>query len=95
MSRTVKVDVHHLTRVEGHGNILVRIKDGKLEEARWDVVETPRFFEVMFKGKDFRSVPLLAARICGICSISHCLTSLGATENAFGSAIPKTSAKVQ
>ncbi len=95
MSRTVKVDVHHVTRVEGHGNILVRIKDGKLEEARWDVVETPRFFEVMLKGKDFRSAPLLAARICGICSISHCLTSLGATENAFRLAIPETAAKVR
>jgi len=95
MSRQVTVDVRHLTRVEGHGNILVRIKDGKLEEARWDVVETPRFFEVMFKGKDFRSVPLLAARICGICSISHCLTSLAATENAFQLVIPKTAAKVR
>lgn len=95
MSRTVKVDVHHLTRVEGHGNIVVRIRDGKLEEARWDVVETPRFFEVMFKGKDFRSVPLLAARICGICSISHCLTSLGATENAFRLPVPKTAANVR
>jgi len=95
MSRQVTIDVRHLTRVEGHGNIVVRIKDGKLEEARWDVVETPRFFEVMLKGKDFSSAPLLAARICGICSISHCLTSLGATENAFGSAIPKTAAKVR
>jgi len=95
MSRQVTIDVRHLTRVEGHGNIVVRIKDGELEEARWDVVETPRFFEVMFKGKDFRSVPLLAARICGICSISHCLTSLGATENVFGLAIPETAAKVR
>jgi coenzyme F420-reducing hydrogenase alpha subunit len=95
MSRQVTIDVRHLTRVEGHGNILVRIKDGKLEEARWDVVETPRFFEVMFKGEDFRSVPLLAARICGICSISHCLTTLVATENAFQLAIPKTAAKVR
>jgi len=95
MSRQVKVDVHHLTRVEGHGNIRVRVKGGRLEEARWDVVETPRFFEVMFRGKDFRSVPLLAARICGICSISHCLTSLGATEDAFQLAIPKTAAKLR
>ena len=95
MCSQVNVKVHHLTRIEGHGDILVRVKDGRLEEARWDVVETPRFFEVMFKGKDFRSVPLLAARICGICSISHCLTALGATENAFRLAIPKTATKVR
>jgi sulfhydrogenase subunit alpha len=95
MNRHLKVEVHHLTRIEGHGDILVRVKNGRLEEARWDVVETPRFFEVMFKGKDFRSVPLLAARICGICSISHCLTGLKTTENAFGLAIPETAAKLR
>ena len=95
MCSQVNVKVRHLTRIEGHGDLLVRVKDGRLEEARWDVVETPRFFEVMFKGKDFRSVPLLAARICGICSISHCLTALGATENAFRLAIPKTATKVR
>ena len=39
------IDVHHLTRVEGHGNIHIRIKEGKLVEATWAVVETPRFFE--------------------------------------------------
>ena len=51
MKINLDVDVHHLTRVEGHGNIRVVVKEGELKEARWDVVETPRFFEVMLKGK--------------------------------------------
>ncbi len=80
----VDIDVRHLTRIEGHGNIVVRVADGELEEARWDVVETPRFFEVMLKGKHYSTAGILAARICGICSISHCLTALRATERAFG-----------
>ena len=80
----VNVDVHHLARVEGHGNIVVRIKGGRVEEAKWEVVETPRFFEVMLKGKHFTSAGILTARICGICSIGHCLASIRATENAFG-----------
>jgi coenzyme F420-reducing hydrogenase alpha subunit len=84
----LNVDVHHLTRVEGHGNIVVKVANGRLEEARWDVVETPRFFEVMFKGKHFTSAGILAARICGICSISHCLASLRATERAMGVDVP-------
>ena len=71
MKLDLKVDVHHLTRVEGHGNIKVRVKGGKIEEARWDVVETPRYFEVMLKNKHYTMAPLLASRICGICSISH------------------------
>jgi len=88
MKLNLNVDVHHLTRVEGHGNIHVRVKNGKLAEARWDVIETPRFFEVMLKGKDYTTAAILTARICGICSFSHALVSLRATEAAFGLEIP-------
>ena len=89
----LNVDVHHLTRVEGHGNIRVRVVDGKLTEARWDVVETPRFFEVMLKGKPYAMAGILTARICGICSIGHCLASVRATENAFGLTVPPADPK--
>ncbi len=95
MKINLNVDVHHLTRVEGHGNIKVRVTNGKLTEARWDVVETPRFFEVMLKGKHYTTAGILTARICGICSIGHCLASVRATENAFGIVIPEAGAKLR
>jgi sulfhydrogenase subunit alpha len=88
MKVNLGVDIHHLARVEGHGNIHVKITDGKVAEARWDVVETPRYFEVMLKGKHYSSAGILTARICGICSIGHCLASVRATEDAFGVQIP-------
>ncbi len=83
MKSTRTVDIHHLTRVEGHGNINIRIQDGKLEEARWEVVETPRFFEAMLVGKKWVNAPWISGRICGICSIGHTLASIRAVENAF------------
>jgi coenzyme F420-reducing hydrogenase alpha subunit len=95
MKIDLDVNVHHLTRVEGHGNILVKVRDGKVREARWDVVETPRFFEAMLKGKHYTSAGMLTARICGICSIGHCLATLRATEQAFGVTIPATAAKLR
>jgi len=73
----------------------VRVKNGKLEEARWDVVETPRFFEVMLKGKHYSTASALSSRICGICSIAHCIASLEATEDAFGITIPDVAAKLR
>ncbi len=91
----LNVDLHHLSRVEGHGDITVRVRDGRVEEARWEVVETPRFFEVMLKGKHFTSAGILTARICGICSIGHCLASVRATENAFGLTVPETAEKLR
>ncbi len=84
MKPTRTIDIHHVTRVEGHGNIRITIKDGRLEEARWEVVETPRFFEAMLVGKKWENAPLISGRICGICSIGHTLASIRAVENAFG-----------
>jgi coenzyme F420-reducing hydrogenase alpha subunit len=95
MKINLNVDVRHVARVEGHGNIRVVIKEGKLEEATWQVVETPRYFEVMLKGKHYSTAPILTARICGICSIGHCLASLRATERAFDVTIPEAASKLR
>jgi coenzyme F420-reducing hydrogenase alpha subunit len=95
MSTKLNIDVHHLTRVEGHGNIRIRVEGGKLREAVWEIVETPRFFEVMLKGRHYTSAGILTSRICGICSIGHCLASLRATETAFGITIPDAAKKLR
>lgn len=84
MNTTRTIEIHHLTRVEGHGNITIRINDGKVAEARWQVVETPRFFESMLQGKKWENAPWISGRICGICSIGHTLASIRAIERAFG-----------
>lgn len=76
------IDVHHVTRIEGHGNIKVSVSDGKIADCSWDVVETPRFFEAMLKGKKYDVVAPITSRICGICSVGHTLASVRATERA-------------
>ena len=78
------IDIKHLSRVEGHGNLKICIKNGIVKEARWEVVETARFFEKMLVGKKFNNLPFISSRICGICSISHNLTAIRAIENCFG-----------
>ncbi len=88
MKVSMNIDVHHLTRVEGHGNIHVTVADGKLVEAQWAVVETPRFFEAMLRGKPHELAPFLTSRICGICSIGHTLASLRAIERAMRVEVP-------
>jgi len=78
-----KVRVHYLTRVEGHGNIIVDVEpDGRVSTCRWEVPEAPRFFEAMVVGRDYQDVHHIVSRICGICAIGHQLASLQATEDA-------------
>jgi len=82
--KEITIDVHYLTRVEGHGNIKVNVRDGKIEECRWEVPEAPRFFEAMVVGRKWHELAHITSRICGICSIAHTFASLKATEAALG-----------
>lgn len=84
MSKNVKVNVEYLTRVEGHGNIVVNVKNGKLEECRLEIVESPRFFEGMLRGRSIFEAQHITSRICGICACGHTLASIQAAEDAIG-----------
>lgn len=83
-SKDVKIDVHYLTRVEGHGNIVVDVKNGKLAKCEFQVIESPRFFESMLVGRSIWEAQHLTSRICGICACGHSLASIKAGESALG-----------
>ncbi len=80
----INIDVKYLTRVEGHGNIVVNVKSGEVKDVRFDVVEAPRFFEAMLRGRRYDEAPIITCRICGICSVAHTSSSLRAVESALG-----------
>jgi len=82
MSKNININVHHVTRIEGHGNIVVNITDGKIEKCQWQVPEAPRFFEAMVRGRRYDDIQTIVSRICGICSISHSLVATRAVEDA-------------
>ena len=84
MKISCDIDIRQLTRVEGHGNIRIAIENGRVREAVWEVVETPRFFEAILVGKRYENAPYLCGRICGICSIGHTLAAIRAVETGFG-----------
>jgi len=91
----LQINVHHVTRVEGHGNIVIDMQSGQLKKARLEIVEPPRFFEAMMKGRSFHEAAIITSRICGICSLGHQMTSLKATEAALGLTISEQTLKLR
>jgi coenzyme F420-reducing hydrogenase alpha subunit len=79
---TLNVNVHHVTRVEGHGDIVVDVKNGEIKKCQFEVVEAPRFFEAFVRGRPYYELSHITSRICGICAVGHATASLRATEKA-------------
>jgi sulfhydrogenase subunit alpha len=82
MSRVIRVE--HLARVEGHGGITVELDGSRVGAVRFDVFEGLRLLEGLVKGRSYEDVSPIVSRICAICSVAHALTSIKATEAAFG-----------
>lgn len=79
-----RINVEHMARVEGHGDIRLVIEDGQVTCCEMAVVEPARLFEAMVAGRSFEEVPYIASRVCGICSSSHVVTDIRAIERVFG-----------
>ena len=76
--------IEHLARVEGHGGITVELEGDTVTNVRFDIFEGSRLLEPLVKGKRYDEVAPVLSRICSICSAAHTVTSLKATEAAFG-----------
>jgi coenzyme F420-reducing hydrogenase alpha subunit len=84
MSETREIRTDYLARVEGEGAMLVRIRDGALEEVQFKIFEPPRFFEALLRGRQFTEAPDITARICGICPMAYITSACNAMEALCG-----------
>lgn len=82
MKKDLNIKIHEITRVEGHGNIVIDVKKGRIKELKMEIIESPRFFEAMLRGRRYNEAQHIMSRICGICAVSHTSASLKAIESA-------------
>jgi len=94
-SKSMDVRVDYVTRVEGHGNIVATVRDGELVDTKFEITESPRFFEAMLRGRSWKDAMFLTTRICGICACGHGTASLRATEDAMGIAISEQTERLR
>ncbi len=88
MGQTIQIDP--VTRVEGHGKVVLQLDEqGRVDDARFCIKEF-RGFEKMCQGALAETLPVMTSRICGICPVSHHLSSVKAVEDCFGAVVPPT-----
>lgn len=82
MANNLSIEVSPVSRVEGHGDLILDVKNKKIEKLIFRIPESPRFFEVMLVGRKYDEPSHITSRICGICSVAHTCASIKATEKA-------------
>ena len=93
MTQTIVIDP--VTRIEGHTKITIQLNDsGEVEDAHFHVTQL-RGFEKFCEGRPFHEMPSLMARICGICPVSHLITSAKACDTLLAVRIPPVAATLR
>jgi sulfhydrogenase subunit alpha len=87
MTREIELD--HITKIEGHANLYVKISRGKIKKVELRVVEGARYFEGMLVGRPAADAHYIASRICGVCSQAHVVGALIAVEKALDLKVSK------
>ena len=90
-----KITIDHVTRIEGHARITIKLDDaGKVSDAQFHVTQI-RGFEKFVEGRPYYEMPSITARICGICPVSHLLASSKACDAIMAVRIPESAAKLR
>ncbi len=72
-----------LSRIEGHAQIIIRLSGGEVTRATLQATEL-RGFEYFLNGAPAEQLPLIVARICGVCSTAHHVAAVKALETIYG-----------
>ncbi len=82
-----KLVIDPVTRIEGHGKVVVHLDDNNhVTDARLHVVEF-RGYEKFVQGHPYWEAPMLLQRICGICFVSHHLAGAKVLDDMVGAGV--------
>jgi coenzyme F420-reducing hydrogenase alpha subunit len=80
----LNVSINKLSKIEGHADLDIEIRDGKVSKVDLRVIENKRFYEQAVKRQSAFAVPQLVSHICGTCSIAHLTACTEAVEKTLG-----------
>ena len=95
MSANRKITINPISRIEGHGKVVIHLdSEGNVADAKFHVTQF-RGYERFCQGRPFEEMPVITQRICGICPVSHQLASAKACDAILGVEIPETAENPQ
>jgi NAD-reducing hydrogenase large subunit len=90
-----RVTIEHVTRIEGHARITIKLDDtGHVADTQFHVTQI-RGFEKFIEGRPYYEMPSITSRICGICPVSHLLASSKACDAIMAVRIPASAVKLR
>ncbi|AAM01395.1 Ni/Fe hydrogenase subunit alpha [Methanopyrus kandleri] len=89
-----EIKIHPLTRVEGHGEVIIEVEDGEVTDVKFAVLAV-RGFEKFVQGRPAEDVPYIVSRICGICQTAHHLAACKAVDACFDAEPPEGGHKIR
>jgi len=84
MGKDLDIELKDISKIEGHTNMSVQVRDGKVLDCKLKISENKRFFTEAIIGMRYDKVSSLMSRVCGTCSSAHVLCSIEAIEKGFG-----------
>ena len=92
---TRRISIDPITRLEGHGRIEIFLNDeGDVQNAYFQVPEL-RGFEKFCEGRAVETLPVITARICGVCPEAHHMASTKALDAVFKVDPPSAAKKLR
>ena len=93
MKKTIRIEP--VTRIEGHAKITIDINDNQeVEDAKIHVTQF-RGFEKICEGRPYTEMPALTSRTCGICPVSHAVSSSKACDELLAVRPPKAARNIR
>ena len=95
MNELKTITIEPVTRLEGHGKIVIFLDDkGDVENAYFQIPEL-RGFERFCEGRKAEDMPQITSRICGVCPVAHHSASTKALDAAFNVDPPPAAKKLR
>lgn len=91
----MKITINHLAKTEGHFDFIGDILNGQVAQAKIKTTEGVRLIESILVGRHYSDVPIITARICGVCPVVHSLNTIKCVEDAFDLKVSEQTIKLR